>query len=125
MILLVEDNPITRKTVAEILRADGYRVRTAANYVEARDELARRCPEILVLDQVLPCGRTGTELLHEPSVKECWAIMKVIIISALDPTDSQLTELGKLPPNTVMVQKPFKVRELVEEIEKSLQLGAP
>lgn len=120
-ILLVEDHPVTLKTTADILRLKGYKVRTAANYVEAKEALKVKCPSVLVIDLVLPCGRYGTELLDEPEIKCNWDAIRVIVTSALNPSDSQVRNLSGLPPNSDTITKPFKVKELVALIEKSIQ----
>src|SRR5262245_22052689 len=109
MILLVEDNAVARNSTMEILAHKGFSVRDAATYVEAVEEIRDHCPDILVIDQILPCNRYGTELLELPEVKERWGIIKVIVTTAL--TEEHRHVPKNLPPNTIILTKPFKIKE--------------
>jgi DNA-binding response OmpR family regulator len=53
-ILLVEDDPKTRTTVALYLEREGYDVATAADGVEALERAREREPHLVVLDLMLP-----------------------------------------------------------------------
>lgn len=113
MILLVEDDAVTRKSTAEILKAKGFPVRTAGTYVEALQALSEKCPEMLIIDLVLPCTRSGLELLKLDVIRknpDCWQRLIVVITTALDGMNCEDT----LPPNTYMLQKPFPIDRLVE-----------
>ena len=54
LILLVEDNTITRKMVRITLHAEGYEVIEAANGQEARQLISRHQVDLILLDLILP-----------------------------------------------------------------------
>jgi two-component system, OmpR family, response regulator MprA len=53
-ILVVDDEPALRESVARSLRFEGYAVTTAGDGVEALDRLAEVRPDAVVLDVVMP-----------------------------------------------------------------------
>ncbi len=61
-ILLVDDNPVTRKVVGLTLRVEGYRVLEAADGREALAHMAQDLPDLILLDLVLP-DINGVDLL--------------------------------------------------------------
>ena len=64
MILVVEDNPITRKMLRFALGSEGYEVLDAAHGRTALEISATRRPDLLVLDYVLP-DMDGLQLLAD------------------------------------------------------------
>jgi DNA-binding response OmpR family regulator len=53
-ILVVEDDPTLRETLAEILVDEGHDVRAAAHGGEAMDQLADWEPDLILLDLMMP-----------------------------------------------------------------------
>ena len=53
-VLLVDDEPLIRETVAEALEADGLRVITAADGREALLRFRAEPPDLVLLDLMLP-----------------------------------------------------------------------
>ena len=53
-ILVVDDEPTLRETLAEALEADGFRVVTAADGREALLRFREHRPDLVVLDLMLP-----------------------------------------------------------------------
>src|SRR5450756_1793090 len=53
-ILVVDDEPTLRETLAEALDADGFRVLTAADGREALSRFREHQPDLVVLDVMLP-----------------------------------------------------------------------
>ncbi len=60
-ILLVEDDPRIRQVLELALHDHGYKVRSAATGEQALTEVARRRPDVLLLDLMLP-GMDGLEV---------------------------------------------------------------
>jgi diguanylate cyclase (GGDEF)-like protein len=60
-ILMVEDNPMNRRLVRYVLEFRGHEVIEAGSVDEGRQRLARRLPDLVILDLNLPGG--GGELL--------------------------------------------------------------
>src|SRR5438093_26854 len=63
-ILVVEDNPITRRMLRVTLESEGYEVSEAGDGRSALDLTAARRPDLVVLDFVLP-DMDGLALLAE------------------------------------------------------------
>ena len=54
MILVVDDNDVSRYSKARVLRAAGFEVREAASGGEALRQVAERSPNLVILDVQLP-----------------------------------------------------------------------
>ncbi|MEP6968748.1 MAG: response regulator, partial [Pseudomonadota bacterium] len=78
-ILVVDDDPGIRDVVAEFLGRHGYDVETAADGKAMERALARRRPDLVVLDVMLP-GEDGLAICRRLSRREGPAI---IMLSAM------------------------------------------
>ncbi|MGA3263367.1 MAG: response regulator [Terracidiphilus sp.] len=61
-LLIVDDEPLVRTSISQVLAEIGYGVRSAEDGFSALEELRREVPEILLSDLNMP-GMTGYELL--------------------------------------------------------------
>jgi CheY-like chemotaxis protein len=85
MILFVEDDSLSRRAFAQILRAEGYQVAEAGNGAEAleilttgAEVLTNEAFDLVIADLVLP-GLHGVNLVHQ--IRARWPKMPVIVIS--------------------------------------------
>ena len=85
MILLVEDESLSRRAFAEILRSEGYQVAEAQNGVEAlevlntgTEVLTKKAFDLVITDLVLP-GLHGVNLIHQ--IRARWPNMPIIVTS--------------------------------------------
>jgi CheY-like chemotaxis protein len=60
-VLLVDDDPEVRQTIADMLRKEGHRVIEAENGPQALLELERSTPALMLLDFAMP-GMNGAQL---------------------------------------------------------------
>src|SRR6185436_9749185 len=60
-ILVVDDTPANVKLLGDLLRAKGYEVTTAANGEQALESIARRPPDLVLLDIMMP-GLSGYDV---------------------------------------------------------------
>ncbi|MBA3462330.1 MAG: response regulator [Deltaproteobacteria bacterium] len=76
-VLVVDDDPDIREVTEMTLRASGFSVKTAANGKEALDMLESVCPELILLDVMMPimdgpefrqCQRRSPNLVRIPTV---------------------------------------------------------
>lgn len=88
-VLLVDDEPNMRWTMAEFLRRGGYEPLTASDFDGAADILRGGEVEAAVVDIVLP-GRSGVELLRELRGREPY--VPVIMITG-EPNSSLVPEI--------------------------------
>jgi DNA-binding response OmpR family regulator len=114
-VLLVDDEPLIRETVAEALEGDGLRVVTAADGREALQRARDEPPDLVLLDLMLP-GLSGMEvcriLRRESSVP-------IIMLTARDSEVDKVVglELGA----DDYVTKPFSLRELQARVRAQLR----
>jgi len=112
-VLIVEDDPLARSNLAQILAGDGYQVATAANGQEALHYLqSRPLPVLILLDLNMPV-LDGWQFLQEQRQRADWAAIPVIVISATAPEQARAAALGAVD----YLQKPIEVRTLTETVQ--------
>jgi CheY-like chemotaxis protein len=121
MILLVEDDSLSRRAFARILRAEGYQVAEAKNGSEAleilttgAEVLTKEAFDLVIADLVLP-GLHGVNLVHQ--IRARWPKMPIIVISGY------LSDgLGKviLEGFAEFIQKPIDPAALIAAVRRLL-----
>ena len=110
-ILVVEDEVIVRMAFADALRDEGYNVIEAANGGEAREVLQTQFEiDLLITDIRMPGEPDGLALAS--SARERRSNLKVLISSSHVPADRALVAAD------LILQKPFRIDELVAAVEK-------
>ncbi len=116
-ILLVEDNPITRKTLRVALELEGYDVADSSDGKTALTLVSARRPDLLILDYVLP-DTDGLQLLadirRQAGAPELPAILITGMISRLEEFRARE---GRA---TYFVGKPIEPSALVEVVRAQL-----
>jgi two-component system chemotaxis response regulator CheY len=118
-ILVVEDDADIREAVMQALADAGFEAVAVADGAEALETLrcAAEVPDLILLDLMMP-RLNGFEFRAEQRADPTLAGIPVVICSA-DPTvETQAFELGA----AWAIRKPFKVRALVEVIERCTPL---
>lgn len=106
-VLIVDDDPIHREVVAEILSGEGYAVEEAGTG-EACLEAARASrPDVVLLDLMLP-GMDGATVLDELRRDAQLAGVRVVVTTGV-----RTAHLRKLLRPDALLFKPFGVDELV------------
>jgi CheY-like chemotaxis protein len=62
-VLIIDDDDLVVETIATLLRAEGYDVVSATNGEEGLAQIARRAPDLVLCDRVMP-GLSGYEVLE-------------------------------------------------------------
>lgn len=109
-ILVVDDEPDISALVAYHLAREAYRVRTAADGLEALRAVEREPPDLVVLDLMLP-GMSGLDLLQELRRREETRDVPVILLTAKREEEDRITGL-RLGADDYLA-KPFSPQELV------------
>jgi len=107
-ILVVDDDPVIRDMMVDILELEGYTVRLARNGLDALDILRGDEPYLVFLDLMMPV-LNGKELCQILDVEpELRARHIIVLMSAMDKMDEALTlNVDALMP------KPFSVDDVV------------
>jgi len=114
-ILVVDDEPIVRETLAEALEADGYRVLAAADGQEALARFRAERPDLVVLDLMLP-RLSGIEVCR---IIRAESGVPILMLTAKSSEVDKVVglELGA----DDYVTKPFSLRELAARIRALLR----
>ena len=114
-ILIVDDEPTLRETLAEALEGDGFRVVTAADGREALARFREHRPELVVLDLMLP-ELSGIEVCR--IIRQESGTPILMLTAKSSELDKVLgLELGA----DDYVTKPFSLRELSARIRALLR----
>jgi two-component system cell cycle response regulator DivK len=81
-ILIVEDNPLNRLLIHDVLELRGHEVIEAATVDEARAVLARVRPDLLLLDVQIP-GGGGEAIIREVRKRADLASLPIIAVTSL------------------------------------------
>ena len=117
-ILVVEDNEQVRTGVVDLLSSLGYEVHEAANGQAALAVIERTVPpfRLLLTDVVMP-GPVGGRALAE-QVMTRWPDMAIIFMSGY--TENVATRQGGLPAGALLLEKPFRKRDLARMVRAVL-----
>jgi DNA-binding response OmpR family regulator len=80
-ILLIEDDPVSRKFMELILQKEGFQVMTAVNGLEGLRKARTESPDLLVLDVMLP-GLDGFEICYRLRSEPDTSKLPILILSA-------------------------------------------
>ena len=113
-VFVVDDDAAVREDYAELLREEGYQVLTAANGLEALDQLqAVRTPSLILLDLKMPV-MDGWQL-HERLARDP-QLGKVPVV-LLSGSSDVFEEASRMSADDFLL-KPVPVRELLGTVEQ-------
>ncbi len=115
-VLIAEDEAALRELISNRMRTEGYEVLEAANGEEAVAIASRHKGDtrLLLTDVIMPKLR-GPELASRLRLK--FPGLRVIYMMS-GYTESALVQDGMLERNTVLLQKPFTVKKILEVIQQ-------
>jgi two-component system OmpR family response regulator len=115
-VLVVDDEPYITDLLGMALRHVGFTVDTAGSIGEARTQVARRVPDVLVLDVMLPDG-DGIELCRRLRAEGVRA--PVLFLTARDATEDKVR--GLTVGGDDYMTKPFSLEELDARVRALLR----
>jgi len=115
-ILLVEDDPILGRGLAENLMAEGYKIDWATNLQEARLKDSQQAFDLLILDLNLPDGY-GLSLCQE--IRSRNSRIPIVVLTAKSDEESVIT--GLISGANDYVKKPFGLGELLARVKVALR----
>lgn len=116
LVMVVDDEPDIRDLVREILEDEGYAVVVAEDAKTARETLAERVPDLVLLDIWMP-DQDGVSLLKE--WRDQGALkFPVVMISGHGTVETavEATRLGAVD----FIEKPLSLARLLLSVEKAL-----
>jgi len=114
-ILVVEDEPVTRATLAGYFKNEGYTVSVASEGTEARALFADNDIDLILLDINLP-GEDGLSLLRE--IRRTSEVGVIMVTGKTDDVDRIIgLEMGA----DDYVTKPFNPRELFARVKNLIR----
>ena len=117
-ILLVEDNFDNLNLVQMVLEREGYQVLQANDGLEGLRIARENTPDLIALDLAMPT-MDGWEFLREAKADDSLKDIPVVVVTAylLPGERSRVIDAGCAG----YVSKPFKVKELISEIQRCLE----
>jgi DNA-binding NtrC family response regulator len=116
-VLVVDDHEATRQTIARMLEAGGFTVRTAESAADALDRLSRESDEIdIVLSDVTMPGMSGIDLSYQ--IRETYPSMPVAIVSG-DVSELERSIIGRA--DVPFIKKPFHAESLYSAVREAMR----
>ncbi|MCP3971615.1 MAG: response regulator transcription factor [Rhodobacteraceae bacterium] len=110
-VLLIEDEPNIIQAISFILSRDGWTVDTHADGQTAVAEVARRTPDIVILDVMLP-NRSGFDILADLRADEATRALPVLMLTARGQKRDR--ELAERFGASRFMTKPFSNAEVLD-----------
>ena len=113
-LLVVDDDPVFREELSDLLREDGHAVAMSPSVPKAIEELERAEVDVVLTDLKMPRGG-GLELLRE--VRARWPRSMVVVVTGFASVETALEamKLGAFD----YVRKPFRL----EQVRETLRLA--
>lgn len=114
-LLVVDDEPAMRRTLRDLLRLEGYEVRTAQDGGEALRILAEEKFDLMILDLRMP-GLSGTEVLRQLSTMG--VDVGVIVLTGHGSMESAIEALRRRAYDYLL--KPISPEALLESVARGV-----
>jgi DNA-binding response OmpR family regulator len=110
-VLVVDDEPMVRETLGQVLTEEGYVVDLAVDGASALDRVHAARPDAILLDLMMPV-MNGRQFLQALREEESYANVPVMIMTAVHGLEVNLATLGV----SEVVEKPFNVEGLLNKV---------
>ena len=117
-ILIVDDEPMVRETIAQVLREEGYTVEVADDGTDALVKLDAHRPDAVLLDLMMP-GMNGRQFLTALRQERGDDQLPVVVMTAVHGVAERALSLGA----TDVVEKPFDVDDLLGKMALAVYRG--
>jgi len=112
-VLLIEDEPNIIQAISFILSRDGWTVDTHADGRTALAEVARRGPDLVILDVMLP-NKSGFDILADLRADPATASLPVLMLTARGQTRDR--EMAERMGASRFMTKPFANAEVLAAV---------
>lgn len=114
-VLVIEDEPHISEAIRFILRRDGWAVDVHDQGLTALAMVHRHCPDVLVLDVMLP-GASGYEVLRQIRADAGLAGLPVILLTAKGQAADR--EMARNAGASLYMTKPFSNADLLAAVRQ-------
>lgn len=116
-ILIADDEPNIIMTLSFLMRQQGYTVRTAADGQAVLEALHDECPDLVLLDVMMP-NENGFEVCQRIRKTPEWRHVKIILLTAKGRDIDQ--QKGMAMGADDYLTKPFATQEVVATVKSLL-----
>ncbi len=117
-VLVVEDSVTQREMIEDLLKGSGLAVTTASDGVEALEQILNNCPDIVVMDIVMP-RMNGYELCRR--IKTDPKTERVPVVMCSSKGEEFDRYWGMKQGADAYIAKPFQPQELVGTVKQLLR----
>jgi DNA-binding response OmpR family regulator len=110
-VLVVDDEPMVRDTLGQVLADEGYIVDVAVDGEDALDRVHAARPDAILLDLMMP-GMNGRQFLQALRNDANFEEVPVLIMTAVHGLEVNLASIGA----SEVVEKPFDVDDLLNKV---------
>jgi DNA-binding response OmpR family regulator len=107
-VLVVDDEPMVRETLGQVLTDEGYVVDFAVDGETALERVHAARPDVILLDLMMP-GMNGRQFLQALRDDPMYATVPVLVMTAVHGLEVRLDASD-------VVEKPFNVDELLNKL---------
>ncbi len=118
-ILIVEDEDFLIQALKDNLSAEGWTVDIAKNGEEALERIAKKKPDLVLLDILMP-KRDGFYVLEEIRKNPEWKLIPVIVLSNLGE-DTSIKRAMEMGANDYFVKSQHPIQEVIEKVRDYLE----
>jgi len=115
-LLLVEDEPLVRRLLEQLLSRAGFQVISASTPSEAMAHVDRDRPFEVIVSDVVMAGMTGPEFAARVEA-ECGAVPTIFMSGH---TEDEAIRSGAMQPHQCFMPKPFAPSELLLQLRRLL-----
>lgn len=118
-ILIADDEPNIVISLEFLMKREGFQVEVATDGAAVLDAVARRPPDLILLDIMLP-KKDGFEVCQQIRANPGWQDIRIVMLTAKG-RDTEIAK-GLALGADAYITKPFSTRALVQEVKRLLGL---
>ncbi|HOX10387.1 MAG TPA: response regulator [Candidatus Moranbacteria bacterium] len=119
-ILIIEDDWVLQKALADYLSTEGFETKTAADGESGIALALAEKPDLILLDIVLP-KKDGFEVLRTIRAEEITKKIPVVLLTNLDSI-SDVEKALELGATTYLVKADYKLEEVTAKVKELLNI---